>query len=81
MLVVGAGRAGTTGAGLASLGVEVSAVSVELVLDPELPREVAGPLAAGPQPDSSTTAASITVSDLIGLFIGFPSSAHLCPSV
>ena len=81
MLAVGAvaGRAGATGAGLASLGVEVSAVSVELVLDPELPREVAGPSAAGPQPDSSVMAASTAVSDLIVLFIVFPQFGSSMP--
>jgi hypothetical protein len=80
-LVVGAvaGRAGVTDAGLASLGVEVSAVSAELVLDWSLPAEVAGPLAAGPQPDSSVMAASTAVSDLIVLFIGFPQFGSSMP--
>jgi hypothetical protein len=81
LLVVGAvaGRAGATGAALASLGVEVSAVSAELVPDWSLPAEVAGPLAAGPQPDSSVMAASTAVSDLIVLFIGFPQFGSSMP--
>ena len=76
---------GTAGTGSATVFGVVSAAGTGgdgTVLDDEggLGRdEIAGPLAAGPQPDSSTMAASTTVSDLIVLFIGFPQLSSSLP--